>query len=915
MPPRRRKRKVEDDEGEADPELSPNPSKKSKYSKAEKAAARERARAWHQNKNGGKLAAEAPGSGARFSTGRAPVADKRSPTPTKAIKRKTPSTSRSAGASGASTRSRKTAPDASVSRSSLKTSSPEFKFEPPEVKSEREESENEGEENNAMAIDSTVADDDESTNRTRYEFGKSDNSKAEKDEKSSRKQKKAQQLARLQKLRDERQHEQKGLKVASPTAAKSTIGSPDPPSSETKDDSPPMARVIGSSKPKSTKRKKSQPVAEVAGLFASSSKPKSSAHRPNRGTFNPDNPFPTEGHRMPTAAYCGCGPTPGSLASSSGRDDFCQDENVGMSLDRNSAPGGSGVDPPCARNDGQQVSGKPGPPGTNGASEPGAEPDPPAAATAVRPRQQPSSALSSAVARAKMLVSSATSANAERKERLGAAVFGDREETGESVDPPATSSKVSKTLAKFRKNTDGAEPEEEEEGTEIVAATVADQNTSEIVGDIHRVDETSNSDLTEETPKQKSFLAKLRTLLKTLLIGIMAIQIVWFLVMAASGRIDTSPEERSADAGSDANGEVKNSCFVDYPAGDFDAGEDVHADDACVGKYVQCPLWGTCRDGELVDCNDGGGKMNDMVRFVVSAGGDSCVPSDETLILSLAVEEALLSMSASQTCGEAYHPDEIRVNQDDSYPLFSLNRVVNYMAALDRNDAISLDTVLWAHPAFDETVIRFGSLSGSDNDDFDAVGLGGGVSPSALNLPLRCQTRLLLWELLGYFISALYYVGSWLVSFSFDHPYVSAVILATTKLMSIFQGKRKHRRRVNDLFEPVKEQAYDLLAESLTAEGYAALLLRDDVTHIMFSNNVDREFVNAFVWPKVVHDVRRDNRVRKFRKHHGGKELEHWELARVSALSRKARKSGSTPVPAPGNLLNATASNTAPRDP
>ena len=258
----------------------------------------------------------------------------------------------------------------------------------------------------------------------------------------------------------------------------------------------------------------------------------------------------------------------------------------------------------------------------------------------------------------------------------------------------------------------------------------------------------------------------------------------------------------------------------------------------------------------------------------VLAAIPACLVTRLTKLLSLAVEEALLSMSVSQTCGEAYQQGEVRVDPDELYPLFGLDSVVEYMAALDRNDLISRETLFWAYPAFDENVIRFGSLSGTDNGVFDAVGLGRGVSPSALSLPLRCQAELLLWELLGYFIAALYYLGSWLVSFSFNHPYVSAVILATAKLTSIFQGKRRHRRRVNDLFEPVKEQAYDLLAESTTSEGYAALLLRDDVTHIMFSNNADREFINAYVWPKVVHDVRRDNRVHKFRKHHGGKELD-----------------------------------------
>jgi hypothetical protein len=57
-----------------------------------------------------------------------------------------------------------------------------------------------------------------------------------------------------------------------------------------------------------------------------------------------------------------------------------------------------------------------------------------------------------------------------------------------------------------------------------------------------------------------------------------------------------------------------------------------------------------------------------------------------------------------------------------------------------------------------------------------------------------------------------------------------------------------------------------------------------------------RQFVNDYVWPRVVLEVWADNRVRKFRKMTAGKELEHWDFAIQSKKGRRLRKSLGTPV-------------------
>ena len=92
-------------------------------------------------------------------------------------------------------------------------------------------------------------------------------------------------------------------------------------------------------------------------------------------------------------------------------------------------------------------------------------------------------------------------------------------------------------------------------------------------------------------------------------------------------------------------------------------------------------------------------------------------------------------------------------------------------------------------------------------------------------------------------------------------------------------------------FDIVKEEAYDRLAHCDGSGGYAALHLRDDVGHAMYpSNQRERLFMFQHVWPRVIIEVRADNRVRKFRKAADGKQLEHWDLNTNSKCGWQQRK-------------------------
>ncbi|KAL7473966.1 hypothetical protein ACHAXS_014257 [Conticribra weissflogii] len=115
------------------------------------------------------------------------------------------------------------------------------------------------------------------------------------------------------------------------------------------------AKSAAATKSARTKPTKKSTNPAVAAIFAA--KPPSAAHRPNRQTdptsglptkFDPNLPFPSAGYRLPTAAYCGCGPTPFSSRSANattaatammtaGTSDLCRLDSTGATQSQYSA--------------------------------------------------------------------------------------------------------------------------------------------------------------------------------------------------------------------------------------------------------------------------------------------------------------------------------------------------------------------------------------------------------------------------------------------------------------------------------------------------------------------------------------------------------------------------------------------------
>ena len=469
-----------------------------------------------------------------------------------------------------------------------------------------------------------------------------------------------------------------------------------------------------------------------------------------------------------------------------------------------------------------------------------------------------------------------------------------------SVDPPSIP--YSATLQKLRVSSGSATKSvpvsrSKNDSTNVVTSTVAGENTSEVGAPASLTTSASES-------------SNLSSILKTSLIGIGALIMFlelglgfWYLCLTYSTSISTNISTKSITP------EVEFvSCFMDYPISEdalaHDDGEQTLYDEVeCEGKHQQCPQWGRCHGGKLIDCTDDVMTLAGRNLFVPSEKGDSCVVGPQTKKLVETVKDTLVSMTADYFCGTEMHGVLL---QNETFPLFSLETVTSKLQDF-QGEGFDSDLLIWLFPAFNSDSVRFGSLIGNDNDVLDGIGLGDIVSPDSLPFTFSCKMKLYCREMFDYFLHSalalLKYLATIALFSLWQYPMYSFCVMGFAYVARIVQRRRRHNAKVRELFGIVREAAYDRLCECDDDTGYAALLLRDDVGHYMYPTSfVKRQFMNDYVWPRVVLEIRGDNRVRKFRKMNAGKELEHWDFAVQSKKGWRLRKSlGGTPIGTPGS--------------
>lgn len=175
------------------------------------------------------------------------------------------------------------------------------------------------------------------------------------------------------------------------------------------------------------------------------------------------------------------------------------------------------------------------------------------------------------------------------------------------------------------------------------------------------------------------------------------------------------------------------------------------------------------------------------------------------------------------------------------------------------------------------------------------IGLSTSEIDNNLELPFKCWIRSFLLDfitalfMLIWKIALILIIQVWNVVSTYPLP-----SLITSTVLYIFHFIHSRRKRLSEQREMVttlRELAYDKLVLVDKGEGCAALHLREDIMHELYPQQCpERKNLMINIWPRVVAEVRLDNRVRKGRKDIGGKSLEWWEW--IADASRKSRRSG-----------------------
>eukprot|EP00956_Cyclotella_meneghiniana_P012988 scaffold18576_cov51-Cyclotella_meneghiniana.AAC.2 len=646
------------------------------------------------------------------------------------------------------------------------------------------------------------------------------------------------------------------------------------------------------------------PPAAVANIFSPTRK--HVAHRPKAGaTFNPKDPFPTNEYKLPTAAYCGCGPTPslGNNNNSNG--------NNGMNRKL------PAVDPPYH---GQKHNLDPlG--DLNSNKRQSVDPDGVSAPTPQLDNDN-ATAVKASIANAHALVSSVSDSNRKRRAALGI----------KSAQMENVAVQMLRVPTEDIVNT-GKEPSEEgapQERLESPKQPLIKDDGMEDAANIE-VNEERNND--GEELEETSFAKRMgKRIMSVLFVGMMA-QMAYGAFYLATNHVIT-PGDESNSTGilnqSKSSEEVaqRNNCFIDHPADFFVPGESSSVDFNCAGKFVPCPQWGRCHGGVLQDCNHAGNELSGArkelagaSRFTPNSKGSACVPTEVATDFLDFAKEVLMSMTVSQHCNiwdKLGKADVIESSDEQSYPLFRIEKVVYAMKTLadSRNVTFSIEAwtefLMWLEPV-DPSSLTYGSFSANEEIIIDAVGLSNGVSLDSLPFPLSCYIRSISWDLFTLLFSVVGYLARSGLRNLYNHPISSVVALVLFYITKLYLQRKRRLNQIYELFPHVLETTYDRLAELDNNEGYAALLLRDDIGRDMYPTDLaKRAFLYNDVWPRIIAEIHSDNRVRKFRKEANGKNLEHWDLHKQSKQGRRLRKSlGSTNKINGGETEEATAS----RDP
>jgi hypothetical protein len=259
------------------------------------------------------------------------------------------------------------------------------------------------------------------------------------------------------------------------------------------------------------------------------------------------------------------------------------------------------------------------------------------------------------------------------------------------------------------------------------------------------------------------------------------------------------------------------------------------------GNGVPCPEGGVCRDGELVGC---------LSSFKeVAESGKSCTVTDEFKIMkAFLVKELEDHATQHQTC------DETNVS------------LLNYASVQQAHPEIMVEE----GPELVEMLLEEGFTVETDDNGLH-LGL---PNDHYVGLPIYCHIG-------NAFKVLLEIIGSWMVYWThfawniaiivlrvfwncaYAYPLASAIGFGTVvSLYSLKARGNERRKKILDIAN-MRQMAYTTLQDNPQC-SHLVVHIRDEIAMCLAEFNRDeRQHLIKHIWPKVVSDVKLDNRVRK----------------------------------------------------
>jgi hypothetical protein len=283
---------------------------------------------------------------------------------------------------------------------------------------------------------------------------------------------------------------------------------------------------------------------------------------------------------------------------------------------------------------------------------------------------------------------------------------------------------------------------------------------------------------------------------------------------------------------------------------------------------IQCPKGGVCEGGKLVACEN--------IYQDVSDRGDKCVLDDSFIAMKTALINQLVS-HASQICEQSSKPNfKYTTLQKELPPIIVEDGVEDEMILEDESEDL-------VEALMDEGFIVY-------ERDGLYVGLPEGFK---VNLPIYCFLgnigQWFLQEVGLVLLGILRFATSNLLGFVSTYPKPSGVI---SFLLFFFIKYRQHRaakkKRQEDIIR-TRKISYKTLEESCGVE-HCVSHIRDEIAMALYPDSKKfRRELQKNVWPKIVDDVKRDTRVRKFQTFNkDGKTRDMWQWTAAKKTPSKS---------------------------